>query len=208
MELIVITWILCVLVMTDGCCVGRVGHGDSAACPRIISRAEWGARPPTEESSHLPDLLPMLFVHHSAMAECEDQEACSQAVRDIQDLHMDGNGWWDIGYSFLIGGDCNIYEGRGWNIQGAHTGGFNTEGYGVCFMGNFMDHNPSTGAIAAYHSLASCMVEEEKISREYQMYGHRQTKPPGATECPGDVLYATIQEWEGWTEGNISELKQ
>ena len=40
----------------------------------------------------------MLFVHHSAMAECEDQESCSQAVRDIQDLHMDGNGWWDIGY--------------------------------------------------------------------------------------------------------------
>eukprot|EP00090_Calanus_glacialis_P002481 TRINITY_DN11865_c0_g1_i3.p1 TRINITY_DN11865_c0_g1~~TRINITY_DN11865_c0_g1_i3.p1 ORF type:complete len:113 (-),score=23.61 TRINITY_DN11865_c0_g1_i3:296-634(-) len=68
------------------------------SCPRIISRAEWGARPPTEESSHLPDLLPMLFVHHSAMAECEDQESCSKAVRNIQDLHMDGNEWWDIGY--------------------------------------------------------------------------------------------------------------
>ena len=40
----------------------------------------------------------MLFVHHSAMAECKDQESCSQEVRDIQDLHMDGNGWWDIGY--------------------------------------------------------------------------------------------------------------
>ena len=125
--------------------------------------------------------------------------------------------------SFLIGGDGNVYEGRGWNTQGAHTGGFNTEGYGVCFLGNFMEHNPSVGAITAYHSLASCMVEEEKISREYQMYGHRQTKPPGGTECPGDVLYGTIQEWEGWvsggviflqsliiifqTEGNISKLK-
>ena len=40
----------------------------------------------------------MLFVHHSAMAECEDQESCSQAVRDIQDFHIDGNGWSDIGY--------------------------------------------------------------------------------------------------------------
>ena len=67
--------------------------------------------------------------------------------------------------SFLIGGDGNIYEGRGWNIQGAHTGGFNTEGYGVCFLGNFMDHNPNEAAITAYHNLARCMVEEEKISK-------------------------------------------
>ena len=100
--------------------------------------------------------------------------------------------------SFLIGGDGNVYEGRGWNIQGAHTGGFNTEGYGVCFLGNFMDHNPNTAAIAAYHSLVRCMVEEGKIMEEYEMYGHRQTKPPGGTECPGDTLYNTIQGWEGW----------
>ena len=103
--------------------------------------------------------------------------------------------------SFLIGGDGNIYEGRGWNIQGAHTGGFNTEGYGVCFLGNFMDHNPNEAAITAYHNLARCMVEEEKISKEYKMYGHRQTKAPGETECPGDVLYSTIQQWEGWVSG-------
>ena len=59
----------------------------------------------------------------------------------------------------------------------------------------------------SYHSLASCMVEEEKISREYQMYGHRQTKPPGGTECPGDVLYGTIQEWEGWVSGGVIFLQ-
>ena len=65
----------------------------------------------------------------------------------------------------------------------------------------------SVGAITAYHSLASCMVEEEKINREYQMYGHRQTKPPGGTECPGDVLYGTIQEWEGWVSGGVIFLQ-
>ena len=69
-------------------------------CPgiEIVSRDAWGARPPTEPSADLPDNLPMLFVHHSAMSECSDFESCSQAVRDIQDLHIDGNGWWDIGY--------------------------------------------------------------------------------------------------------------
>ena len=67
-------------------------------CPRLVTRSEWGARNPVEESDSLPDLLPMMFVHHSSMEECWDLESCSQAVRDIQDLHIDGNGWWDIGY--------------------------------------------------------------------------------------------------------------
>ena len=43
---------------------------------------------------------------------------------------MDDQGWNDIGYSFLIGGDGLMYEGRGWNIQGAHTLNYNTVGYG------------------------------------------------------------------------------
>ena len=67
-------------------------------CPRLVTRSEWGARNPVEESDSLPDLLPMIFVHHSSMEECWDLESCSQAVRDIQDLHIDCNGWWDIGY--------------------------------------------------------------------------------------------------------------
>ena len=39
-------------------------------------------------------------------------------------------GWWDIGYSFLVGEDGNIYEGRGWNEIGAHTKGYNDVGLG------------------------------------------------------------------------------
>ena len=64
-----------------------------------------------------------------------------------------------------------------------------------------MEHNPSDAAIAAYTNLARCMVEGDKIRTEYEMYGHRQTKPPGGTECPGDTLYTTIQGWQGWVSG-------
>jgi hypothetical protein len=46
--------------------------------------------------------------------------------RGIQEWHINGNGWCDIGYSFLVGGDGNVYEGRGWDEIGAHTGGFNS----------------------------------------------------------------------------------
>ncbi len=32
-----------------------------------------------------------------------------------------GRKYCDIGYNFLIGGDGNVYEGRGWDRQGSHT---------------------------------------------------------------------------------------
>ena len=48
--------------------------------------------------------------------------------------------------SFLVGGDGNIYEGRGWNVLGSHTSGYNSVGYGTCFIGNFMTENPVQAA--------------------------------------------------------------
>ena len=67
---------------------------------------------------------------------------------------MDTRKWSDIGYSFLIGGDGKIYEGRGWNKSGAHTQGFNSQGYGVAFIGDFTSTNPTPAAQRAFHDLA------------------------------------------------------
>lgn len=58
-------------------------------------------------------------------------------MRSYQNLHMDDRGWWDIGYSFLIGEDGNVYEGRGWNYVGAHAPGYNTQSIGICVLGDF-----------------------------------------------------------------------
>jgi peptidoglycan recognition protein len=58
-------------------------------------------------------------------------------VKGFQDYHMDTNGWSDIGYNFLVGGDGNIYEGRGWIRVGAHTPGYNINSMGICLIGNF-----------------------------------------------------------------------
>ena len=83
-------------------------------------------------------------------------------------------------------------------MQGAHTLGFNTQGYGICFLGDFTSHDPSLGAMEAYVSLVTCALETGKVVEDYQMFGHRQTQPEGATECPGDTLYSTIQLWPHW----------
>lgn len=40
-------------------------------------------------------------------------------------------------YSFLIGDDGRVYEGAGWHTLGAHTYGYNRNGLGIAFIGNF-----------------------------------------------------------------------
>jgi len=177
------------------CC----SSGDIAGCPKMISRSEWGA---ISTNCHNPmqENRPYLFVHHAESNPCTDIESCSAIVRSIQNYHINGNGWCDIGYSFLVGGDGNIYEGRGWDEIGAHTGGFNSVGYGVCFIGSFMADLPNSAAENIFHNLADCMLSNGKISNSYQLKGHRQT---GSTDCPGDALYAEIQSWPHWTNGNI-----
>ena len=47
-----------------------------------------------------------------------------------------------------------MYEGRGWNVLGAHTSNYNSVGYGYCFIGSFMTSNPVAAAQDAYLQLA------------------------------------------------------
>ena len=58
--------------------------------------------------------------------------------------------WYDIGYSFLVGGDGRIYEGRGWGKVGAYTKCYNQVSYAVSFIGNYVNKMPSECMIQAY----------------------------------------------------------
>lgn len=40
-------------------------------------------------------------------------------------------------FSFIIGGDGNVYQGAGWHRQGAHTRGYDNVSMGIAFIGNF-----------------------------------------------------------------------
>ena len=102
------------------------------------------------------------------------------------------SGWSDIGYSFLVGQDGNIYEGRGWHHVGAHTKGHNSRGFAASFMGNFTTHLPNAASLNATKLLIACGIQKGFISHSYVLYGHRDK---GNTTCPGDRLYHEIRSW-------------
>lgn len=40
-------------------------------------------------------------------------------------------------YSFAVGGDGKVYEGRGFNVIGAHAPGYNDKSIGICLIGDW-----------------------------------------------------------------------
>ncbi|CAL1288694.1 unnamed protein product [Larinioides sclopetarius] len=170
-----------------------------ATCPEIVSRAHWGAR----TGRPLPALrIPVshVFIHHTDGATCDSKDSCSRVVRQIQNYHIDVKGWRDIGYSFLVGGDGRIYEGRGWNKVGSHTAGYNSRSIGISFMGNYVAVEPNAAMIEAARNLIDCGVQQKYISASRQIHGHRNAK---CTACPGNALYNIIERWPGFVGGRL-----
>ena len=69
-----------------------------------------------------------------------------------------GAGWSDIGYNFLIGEDGNVYEGRGWDRLGAHSGSANSVSLGYSVIGTFTNSLPNAAALEATKRIIACAV--------------------------------------------------
>ncbi|GLZ13160.1 hypothetical protein Acsp04_33950 [Actinomadura sp. NBRC 104425] len=145
----------------------------------IIGRAEWGARAPRSRTTTTWSRRTEFIVHYS-------EGPTTQTPRQIQDHHMDSNGWADIGYNFLVDVMGRIYEGRGWLVVGAHATGHNTSGIGVCMIGRNGD--ATTAAENAIRWLYDEAVR--RAGRSLKKLGHRDVT---ATSCPGDQLYAWVR---------------
>ncbi|KAK7110410.1 peptidoglycan-recognition protein SC2-like isoform X2 [Littorina saxatilis] len=167
-------------------------------CPKIITRAEWGARAPSHAFGNMPATPIYVFIHHGTGGECFDKASCIQKVKAYQNYHMDGHGWPDIGYNFVVGEDGNAYEARGWEKLGAHTYGYNHNGIAICVIGDFTSHVPNAAALNTVKQLIQCGLSNGKISPSYTLKGHRDV---GATACPGTAFYNLIHSWSHYASG-------
>ncbi|NXX77777.1 PGRP2 amidase, partial [Urocolius indicus] len=142
--------------------------------------------------------LGSVFIHHTLepAAPCRSFGACAGAARDVQRLHQRQRHWDDIGYSFLVGSDGSLYQGRGWHWVGAHTKGYNSQGYGLGFVGDFSDTLPEPDIISLVRDeFLPCAVRAGMLQHNYTLRGHRQM---GSTQCPGNSLFQEIQSWKGF----------
>ena len=135
-------------------------------------------------------------------------------MRGIEVYHVQGNGWNDIGYNFLVDRFGTVYEGRGGgverNVIGAHAEGFNTGTTGIALLGNYTSaarpHAQQNALVrllawrldvahvdprstVVYTSGGNAKFRAGKVVTLRAISGHRDTGP---SECPGAGAYALL----------------
>jgi hypothetical protein len=166
---------------------------------RVISCAEWGARPAKAAISMTGKPVRAIFHHTAGHApELGDSgESYREAVayaKAIQNFHMDSRGWNDTGQNFLITRNGYVFEGRhgslgacrsGKMVASAHCPGQNDQ------PGVEIEHNGNESMTPIQHEAAVwlfarlCQWGGFKPS---QIKGHRDFY---ATSCPG-FLYNSL----------------
>ena len=187
----------------------------AAASPAIVPRSGWGADEEIVRAK--PVLAPadrLAIVHHTAGTNSYTRAQAPAIVRGIEVYHVEGNGWNDIGYNFLIDRYGTVYEGRGGgitkNVVGAHAEGFNTGTVGVSLIGNYAAATPPKAQVDAlvqllawrldvahvdplstvvYTSGGNAKFKAGKLVTLRAISGHRDTGP---SECPGNGAYALL----------------
>nr|XP_029722032.1 peptidoglycan-recognition protein LC-like isoform X4 [Aedes albopictus]XP_029722065.1 peptidoglycan-recognition protein LC-like isoform X4 [Aedes albopictus] len=199
----VVVLIAVMVIITTIVIVAFVSASDKDFLPdakplRIVTRNEWLAQPPKENLTRLKLPVNRVIIAHTATENCQTQAQCTFMTQRIQEFHMaeDSKNYSDIAYNFLIGGDGNAYVGRDWDKQGAHTKGFNVDSIGIAFIGTFTDVEPSLVQLSAAEQLIAMGFEQNKLSKTYRLYGHRQLAP---FESPGRMLFKIIQKWPHWS---------
>ena len=171
-----------------------------AACsrPSVVSRSQWGAifrnPAPTSNVTHL-------IIHHEFGSNTSSDWAAR--VRAVQNFHINGNGWSDIGYNFLVDPNGVIYEGRagGDNAIGAHFCGRNRNTMAVCMLGDYSTVTPKVATQNSIKRLLAWKADKDNINPLGSSYhysvngslphiaGHRDA---GCSACPGNGGYATL----------------
>lgn len=185
--------------------------------PHIINRAQWGADEAMRcGEPRYDNRIQAGVVHHTAGSNDYAPEDSAGIVRSIYEYHTRTLGWCDIAYNAMVDKYGQVFEGRAGGmtrpVEGAHTGGFNHNTWGVAMLGNFDTVPPTpiqlrtTARLLGWvlgqsgvDPLASVVLPSEGGSFTKFPFGASPVLPTifthrdvGNTECPGTAAYALM----------------
>ncbi|MEV8636506.1 peptidoglycan recognition family protein [Streptosporangium sp. NPDC051023] len=159
----------------------------------LVTRAQWGAHAPRGSYGRLTSTRGVKVHYtggHVDLAILGDHSRCIAAVRGIQNGHMDGNGWIDIGYSAVVCPHRKVFEGRGLHhLPAANGPGLNSDHYAVLgLVGTSGVVMPTPNMLHGIRDAIEWLRAEGGAGAEIK--GHRDGY---STDCPGEPLYAWVQ---------------
>ncbi|MBA3742830.1 N-acetylmuramoyl-L-alanine amidase [Sporichthya sp.] len=204
------------------------------AWPTVYRRKDWGAAEQLRNATpRFTGPIQAAFVHHTAGTNDYAPADVPKILRGVYAYHVKGRGWSDVGYNFLVDRFGRIWEGRAGGVDrtvlGAHTGGFNSDSFGVSVMGDYTKTEPSAETVAALARVIAwkfsltgdgpsldplSIVELVSAGGGTSRYrsgtavdfirisGHTDA---GKTECPGKYLYAQLPTIRSMVRQILSE---
>lgn len=166
----------------------------------VVRWEQWGGRWSTDGPSAVQGTLTEVFLHHSAGSHPADP---LQATRDLNELAIIDRGHNAIDYSMVVhrnagSGVITLLEGRGVH-QPAATLDRNVTSKSIVLLGFFHPGNalsraPVTAELRGVADAVRFMQDQRWVaSTGWKLLGHRDNPAhPGATVCPGDLLYAQL----------------
>ena len=189
----------------------------AAAQPTIYSRADWGADESLRRAAPVYGSIQAAFVHHTVSQNNYTAAEVPAIIRGIYAFHVNGRGWNDIGYNFLVDRFGRIWEGRYGGIAlpvvGAHTKGYNSESFAMSAIGDYDTAHVPSAIVSAYERLfawklslhgvpavGTVVLNGKRINR---ISGHRDVE---STICPGRYLYADLPAIRAGTAARMGTL--
>ncbi|MBV1851344.1 peptidoglycan recognition protein family protein [Catellatospora tritici] len=175
----------------------------SVVPPRVYTRAEWSARPPSSPITVLATRPDHIVVHHTASGNTTDYSLlqAGRLSHWIQDLHMDTNGWADAGQQLTISRGGYVLEGRDQSLSainngklavGAQTANQNNHTIGIENEGLYTAQDTTTMLFDSLVQTCAWLCVAYGLDPYQAIVGHRDYVT--TTQCPGDVLYARLPE--------------
>ncbi|XP_032575791.1 peptidoglycan-recognition protein LC isoform X1 [Drosophila sechellia] len=167
---------------------------------RFVERQQWLAQPPQKE---IPDLeLPvgLVIALPTNSENCNTQAICVLRVRLLQTYDIESSQKCDIAYNFLIGGDGNVYVGRGWDKMGAHMNNipYDSRSLSFAYIGSFKTIQPSAKQLSVTRLLLERGVKLGKIAPNYRFTASSKLMP-SVTDFKADALYKSFANWTHWS---------
>lgn len=175
------------------------------ATPAIVSRQEWGARPPAYD--YIAQNPVRLTLHHEGMY-FDGSVPAATYIRRVQNWSIENRGWPDIPYHFIIDLAGIIYEGRPVTARGDTNTAYDLQGHvHVSVLGKYDrgEQEPNEDQITAVVHIMAWIISRYGIPIE-TIKGHRDFIPVNASgehidprtgsriTCPGDNLYRYLAD--------------
>ncbi|XP_053953244.1 peptidoglycan-recognition protein SD [Anastrepha ludens] len=160
----------------------------------LVHRDLWSnVSTPIADSLNYYDVENIVIMQTGGLS-CVEFQKCLQTLRELQREYQEKQGIiQELPFNFLIGGDRQTYEARGWNYESGLPLVQQNASLVIAFIGNYTILAPSSLQLRSAVSLIAESVRRKKLQSQYKIFGLRNLTNG---QNDGKALFGAIGQWQ------------